>query len=33
VSPSGGAVSVLYVDPDGLIRSGWLVLDPQRKGG
>jgi hypothetical protein len=25
-------MSVLYVDPDGLVRSGRLVPDPQRNG-
>jgi len=32
VSQPGEAFSVLYVTPDGLVRSGRLVLDPQRKG-
>jgi hypothetical protein len=32
VSRLGGAFNVLYVDPDGLIRSGRLVIDPQREG-
>jgi len=32
VSPHGEAFSVLYVTPDGLVRSGRLVLDPRRKG-
>ena len=29
---SSGAVPVLYVDPDGLVRSGRLVPEPRREG-
>ncbi|HSL83425.1 MAG TPA: hypothetical protein VLF66_11660 [Thermoanaerobaculia bacterium] len=32
MSRLGEVVSVLYVTSDGLVRSGRLVLDPQRKG-
>ena len=32
MSRRGEAFSVLYVTSDGLVRSGRLVLDPQRKG-
>lgn len=32
MSGPGGTFSVLYVTSDGLVRSGRLVLEPQRKG-
>ena len=32
MSRLGEVVSVLYVTSDGLVRSGRLLLDPQRKG-
>ncbi|HSL84395.1 MAG TPA: hypothetical protein VLF66_16600 [Thermoanaerobaculia bacterium] len=32
MSQLGGVIHVLYVTSDGLIRSGRLVIDPQREG-